>query len=60
MAETVAHFCSLGEAMNDAMMAYASPVGWEHIAFSRDFLWLQAEKSRSRKILVVCNDAQAA
>lgn len=35
-------------------------IGWEHIAFSGDFLWQQAAKSSSRKTLVLPDGAQTA
>ncbi|MCQ9148146.1 MULTISPECIES: Tn3 family transposase [Brucella/Ochrobactrum group] len=60
MADALAHLRSTGKVVGDAMMAHTSPVGWEHIAFSGDFLWEQAAKSRSRKTLVISDGAQAA
>ncbi|MGV2164611.1 Tn3 family transposase [Rhizobium sp. L80/93] len=60
MATALADLRSTGKVVDDAMMAHTSPVGWEHIAFSGDFLWEQAAKSRSRKTLVLEDGAQAA
>jgi TnpA family transposase len=60
MTDALAHLRSTGKVVDDAMMAHTSPVGWEHIAFSGDFLWEQAAKSRSRKTLAISDGAQAA
>lgn len=60
MADALAHLLSTGKVVDDAMMAHTSPVGWEHIALSGDFLWQQAAKSRSRKTLVISDGARAA
>lgn len=51
MADAVAHLRSSGEIVPDDLMAHTSPVGWEHIAFSGDFLWDRAALSTSRKPL---------
>lgn len=42
MADALAHIHSTGKLVEDAMIALASPVGWEHIAFAGDFLWERA------------------
>jgi len=42
-----------GEVAPDAPLAHTSPVGWEHIAFSGDFLWDRAAKTTARKALVL-------
>ena len=42
MADAVAHLRATGESVPDGLLAHTSPVGWEHIAFSGDFLWDQA------------------
>lgn len=42
MADAVDHLRSAGELIPDTLLAHTSPVGWEHIAFSGDFLWDQA------------------
>lgn len=60
MADALAHLRSTGKDVDDAMMAHTSLVGSEHIAFSGDFLWQQAAKSRSRKTLVIPDGLQAA
>jgi TnpA family transposase len=39
MADAVAHLRGSGEPAPDDLLAHTSPVGWEHIAFSGDFLW---------------------
>ena len=42
MADGVAHLRATGEDVRDDLLAHTSPVGWEHIAFSGDFLWDRA------------------
>jgi len=42
MADAVAHLRAAGEAVPDHLLARTSPVAWEHIAFSGDFLWDRA------------------
>lgn len=42
MADAVAHLHQTGEEVPDHLLAHTSPVGWEHIAFSGDFLWDRA------------------
>ena len=42
MADAVAHLRAIGETAPENLLAHTSPVGWEHIAFSGDFLWDRA------------------
>jgi len=42
MTDAVAHLRAVGESAPDDLLAHTSPVGWEHIAFSGDFLWDRA------------------
>jgi TnpA family transposase len=51
IADAVTHLRSMGQAAPDALLARTSPVGWEHIAFSGDFLWDLAAQRTSRKPL---------
>ena len=51
MADAAAHLRSEGEIVPDHLLAHTSPVGWEHIAFSGDFLWDSAAKAAGRKPL---------
>lgn len=44
----------------DELLAHTSPVGWEHIAFSGDFLWDKAAASAGRKALNLPGDSRAA
>jgi TnpA family transposase len=60
MADAVAHLRSAGTAVPDELMAHTSPVGWEHIAFSGDFLWDRAAQATSRKTLNISAKKQAA
>jgi hypothetical protein len=39
MADAVDHLRAGGELAPDDLLAHTAPVGWEHIAFSGDFLW---------------------
>jgi len=49
MADAIAHLRSAGNAVTNDLMAHTSPVGWEHIAFSGDFLWDRAAQAKARK-----------
>jgi TnpA family transposase len=60
MADAVAHLRSAGESVPDDLMVHTSPVGWEHIAFSGDFLWDRAAQATSRKLLNLSPKRQAA
>lgn len=60
MADDVAHLRSAGEAVPDELLAHTSPVGWEHIAFSGDFLWDRAAKATGRKPLNLSTKQRAA
>lgn len=60
MADAVAHLRAAGEAVPDELMAHTSPVGWEHIAFSGDFLWDRAAQAASRKALNISAQSRAA
>lgn len=51
IADAVQHLRSIGEAPDPALLAHTSPVGWEHIAFSGDFLWDRAAETVRRKPL---------
>ena len=42
MADAVDHLRNADELVPEALLAHTSPVGWEHIAFSGDFLWDRA------------------
>lgn len=42
IADAVAHLRAIGEDIPDDLLAQTSPVGWNHIAFSGDFLWERA------------------
>lgn len=60
MADAVAHLRSTGETVPDDLLAHTSPVGWEHIAFSGDFLWDRAAQSTSRKPLNLASKKRVA
>ena len=42
MADAVVHLRSSGATVPDSLLTHTSPVGWEHIGFSGDFLWDRA------------------
>ncbi len=60
MADAVAHLRSAGTTVPDELIAHTSPVGWEHIAFSGDFLWDRAAQATSRKALNISAQSRAA
>ena len=43
--DAVAHLRAQGENIPDELLAHVSPVGWNHIGFSGDFLWDRAATS---------------
>lgn len=61
-ADAVAHLRSQGEDLPDELLAHVSPVGWNHIGFSGDFLWERAATSaiEGRKPLKLADDRWAA
>jgi hypothetical protein len=60
MAEGVDHLRASGEIVPEELLLPTSPVGWEHIAFSGDFLWERAAASVGRKMLNLTKDTRAA
>ncbi len=60
IADAVAHLRSAGKVVPDEMIAHTSPVGWEHITFSGDFLWDRAAQATSQKTLNISAKKQAA
>ena len=42
MADAVVHLHAIGEVVPDEWLTHTSPVGWEHIGLSGDFLWDRA------------------
>lgn len=56
----VAHLRSEGKIVPDDLLAHTSPVGWEHIAFSGDFLWDRAATATGRKPLNLTGKQRAA
>jgi TnpA family transposase len=49
LADAVAHLRAEGEAVPDALLAHTSPLTWEHIGFSGDFLWDRAAATAGRR-----------
>jgi TnpA family transposase len=60
MADAITHLRSAGTTIPDELIAHTSPVGWEHIAFSGDFLWDRAAQATSRKALNISAQNRAA
>lgn len=60
MADAIAHLRSQGESVPDSLVTNTSPVGWEHIAVSGDFLWDRAAKVTGRKALNLAANRRAA
>ena len=49
--DAVRHMRASGTTVNPELLPHSSPVGWEHIAFSGDFLWDRAAERTRRKPL---------
>jgi TnpA family transposase len=49
IADAAAHLRAQGEAVSAAMLAHTSPLAWEHIGFSGDFLWDRAAATAGRR-----------
>ena len=60
MDAAVQHLRSASVAVPDDLLVHTSPVGWEHIALSGDFLWDSAAASAGRKALNVTQDIRVA
>lgn len=60
MAEAVDHLRNAGEFVPVELLAHTSPIGWEHIAFSGDFLWERAAASTGRKALILPSQTRVA
>jgi TnpA family transposase len=60
MADAIAHLRSAGTTVPDKLIAHTSPVEWEHIAFSGDFLWDRAAQATSRQALNISAQSRAA
>lgn len=60
IADAVRHLRASGQAVDPELLPHSSPVGWEHIAFSGDFLWDRAAERTRRKPLNTAPDGLAA
>jgi TnpA family transposase len=49
IADAVAHLRAQGRAVPEALLAHTSPLTWEHLAFSGDFLWDRAAAAAGRR-----------
>lgn len=60
IADAVRHLRTSGTIVPPELLAHTSPVGWEHIAFSGDFLWDRAAERVRRKPLNIVTNSLAA
>jgi TnpA family transposase len=61
LADAVQHLRAQGKPVPDALLAHTSPLTWEHIGFSGDFLWDRAAATAGhRRPLNVGRDRMAA
>jgi TnpA family transposase len=49
IADAVAHLRAAGEPVPDAWLAHTSPLSWEHISLSGDFLWDRAAATADKR-----------
>ena len=49
LADAVQHLQSQGKPIPDVLLAHTSPLTWEHIGFSGDFLWDRAAATADRR-----------
>jgi TnpA family transposase len=49
IADAIAHLRDRGQPVPQALLAHTSPLAWEHIGFSGDFLWDQAAATAGRR-----------
>ena len=59
IADAVRHLRASGQAVDPALLPHSSPVSWEHVAFSGDFLWDRAAERTRRKPLNIVRDGRA-
>jgi hypothetical protein len=49
IADAVAHLRAAAEPAPDAWLAHTSPLSWEHISLSGDFLWDRAAATADKR-----------
>ena len=49
IADAVAHLHEIGEPASDTLLAHTSPLSWEHISLSGDFLWDRAAATAGKR-----------
>jgi hypothetical protein len=49
IADAVAHLRAIGEPAPDTWLAHTSPLSWEHISLSSDFLWDRAAATAGKR-----------
>ena len=60
LADAVAHLRAAGEAVPAALLAHTTPLSWEHIGLSGDFLWDHAAASAASRRPLNLSHARAA
>jgi Tn3 transposase DDE domain len=61
LADAVQHLRDPGQPVPGALLAHTSPLTWEHIGFSGDFLWDRAAATAGhRRLLNLGRDRMAA
>ncbi|MGX1500808.1 TnpA family transposase [Labrenzia sp. MBR-25] len=60
MADAIEHLRAEGHQIDDDLLPHTSPAGWEHIAFSGDFLWDRAARTSGRKPLTLTGGQRVA
>ena len=49
IADAITHLRATEQSVPDAWLAHKSPLSWEHISFSGDFLWERAAPTADRR-----------
>jgi TnpA family transposase len=49
IADAIAHLRATEQSVPDAWLAHTSPLSWEHISFSGDFLWERAAATADKR-----------
>jgi hypothetical protein len=60
IADAVAHLGATGEVVPAALLAHTTPLSWEHIGLSGEFLWDHATATAARRRSLNLGRARAA
>jgi hypothetical protein len=60
IADAVAHLRATGEVVPEALLAHTTPLSWEHIGLSGDFLWDHAAATAASRRPLNLGRARAA